>query len=190
MTTLPWFSWEETQLSFPFYYVLTYADNPAFENKVEIQNLGYNGYLMTTFLSGKTMYYWKVCAVSGSGDTLKSIQPYFRFYTGVNSGFSDQGNSSKKGQILCYPNPFHPELGKCHFKIDIPYEKVIFIEIIDLLGKNVHRRALNNISGINTSIIYDWDGLNSSGDKAKEGIYFIKVYSASGAFYSCKVVIN
>lgn len=89
------------------------------------------------------------------------------------------------GELMLYPNPFYPDRdGKVNIAYSLSRDTSARLAIHNALGKLVYQKYFTSGEnpggkfGANDGI--EWDGTNSSGEKASSGIYFCHV-SADGA---------
>jgi hypothetical protein len=79
--------------------------------------------------------------------------------------------------LYAYPNPFHPDIKRAVLHWDLPEDAAVSLGLFDQLGRRVASwdfpsGAPGGRKGINETV---WDGSNSSGGKAVQGMYYLRM---------------
>lgn len=85
--------------------------------------------------------------------------------------------------IYAYPNPFNSNI---EIIINHLHDKDAFVKIVDIMGKEILRKKITNISSAN-EFHFQWDGKRNDGFVVNSGIYFIQVIDKN--FSSVKRII-
>jgi parallel beta-helix repeat protein len=89
------------------------------------------------------------------------------------------------GQLLSYPNPYHPNLGSALNFVFDPGDNVA-IRIFDIAGGFVAEIPASNI--LASQGYASWNGQSASGQKIPPGLYFAVERSSNGSHF-CKLTI-
>jgi hypothetical protein len=70
-----------------------------------------------------------------------------------------------------YPNPFN---NRTNFKIIIPYQNSLRIEIFNIIGEKINTIFNDKVSSGNYT--FSWDGNSDSGLPVSSGLYFVSIH--------------
>lgn len=84
-----------------------------------------------------------------------------------------------------YPNPFN---SKTRIDYRVPSETVVWLEILDILGRRV--RLLTEVEHAAGDYQTSWDGRNDLGQEAHSGIYLLRLRSSSESVITRIVLIR
>lgn len=122
-----------------------------------------------------------IITVGGDRETFNFFDPVnylnvdndvWRFYpvTSYKQEGEEKENKLVKLFKKAYPNPFKHD---CNFEYDIPTEGHVSVKIYDLTGHLV--KVLCNQKKQEGILYLNWDGLDNSGRRVKEGMYYVKM---------------
>ncbi len=186
-TLTPNFQWEKLWEDTSVVYTLWYGEDNLFESKSEVNGISENEFQLENALKGGTTYYWRVFAVTNSGDTVWCNQSYFRFTTELAT--PSTGNRLSNENVYIYPNPFNPniEVGTIRFSLSKPGN--VTIKIYDVSTTLVTTVISNVPMEANTELAVEWDGRNDQGDIVANGVYFYRITNSAGEEATGKVAV-
>ena len=116
-------------------------------------------------LSPRTTYYWRVDEKNFSGTTTGSV---WSFTTGFPAGIAQPLAGINIGTP--YPNPFNSQVS---LDLMMPDQVAVQLAVLDLYGHEVY--TASNGPAMKGNYTFTWNGEQRDGQKAAQGIYFIRI---------------
>ena len=136
----------------------------------EKRNTGETGKLELKFSDSSGKVWHKVVDLKIASETSDALIPVSDIPKEINKLF------------VCKPNPF----GICtEIKFSLAQKEVVQVSIYDIQGRLV--KTIVNETVVPGTHIFNWDGKNSAGQYAANGVYFISIKAES--FYAANKVI-